>query len=109
VSLIDQSLRGFLERRDVVGDLERVTDSVELRYELAAYLIERDPGPIVQFEAVAGSTMPVVANVLGSLDRIAECLGVERSGIQSAITRAARTHLLRSGGWPVHHCRRHHR
>lgn len=72
----------------MVGDLERVTDSVELRYELAAYLIERDPGPIVQFEAVAGSTMPVVANVLGSLDRIAECLGVERSGIQSAITRA---------------------
>ncbi|GAA0991682.1 UbiD family decarboxylase [Subtercola frigoramans] len=85
---IDQSLRSFLKRCDDRGLLKRVFDTVSPEFEIAAYLAELDPGPVVTFDSVAGSTMPVVANVLGSLERIADALGTDVSGIQSAITEA---------------------
>lgn len=88
---VDQSLRGFVAELAATGRLLTVTEPVDPVFELAAHLVALDPGPAVRFEKVGDSGMPVVANVLGDLDRLALALKVERDGIQERMVRAIAT------------------
>jgi UbiD family decarboxylase len=85
---MDQSLRGFLNQLERIGELRRIAEPVSLQYELSAMLAAADAGPALLFERVSGSTMPVVAGVLGSRARIGAGLGVEPARIQERMLQA---------------------
>ena len=83
-----QSLRGFLATLERNGALMRRRESVDPRFEVAAYLNEIWDGPAVLFEALNGSELPLVGNVLNSVERIATGLGTTPSGVQRKIIAA---------------------
>jgi 2,5-furandicarboxylate decarboxylase 1 len=78
----DQSLRGFLDRLERAGELRRIAQTVAPRFEISALLAAGDDGPALRFDSVAGSTMAVVGNVLGSRARLAAGLGVPFAQVQ---------------------------
>jgi 2,5-furandicarboxylate decarboxylase 1 len=85
-----QSLRTFLEALEQRGELFRIDRPVDPRFELGAFLSLADAGPAVLFEAVAGSGMRVVGNVLNSRSRVAAALGIQASEISAALDRSIR-------------------
>jgi 2,5-furandicarboxylate decarboxylase 1 len=70
--------REFVARLDAEGTLLRVRERVSPRFEIAARLRQHDGRPML-FENVAGSAVPVVGNLLGSLDLLAEGLGFPKA------------------------------
>jgi 4-hydroxy-3-polyprenylbenzoate decarboxylase len=88
-----QSLRGFLADLEQSGDLMRVSETVDPRFELSAYLSELAHGPAVRFESMTGHGLPAVGNVLNSLARIARSLGSTPAQMQSKIVAAIRSPL----------------
>jgi 2,5-furandicarboxylate decarboxylase 1 len=85
---MDQSLRGFLDELERIGELRRIAEPVSLQYELSAMLAAADTGPALLFECVSGSTMPVVGGVLGSRGRIAAGLRVRPERVQERLLTA---------------------
>ena len=86
--MTDQSMRGFLDAMAQRGRLLRVVETVDARFELGAWLAERDgEGPML-FEAVAGHDMRVAGNLLDSLESIAEGLGTSVAGLQDHLVTA---------------------
>jgi 4-hydroxy-3-polyprenylbenzoate decarboxylase len=83
----DQSFRGFVSLLEDAGELRRITETVDLRYEISALLAANGAGPAVLFEDVAGSEMPVLGNLLGNRGRIALGLGVPVDDIQDQLLR----------------------
>ncbi len=78
---MSSDLRGFLDRirNERKSDLVEVEREVSPRYETAAILTkleEKQRSPILYFQRVAGTTLPVVTNVAGSMGRLALSLGV---------------------------------
>jgi 4-hydroxy-3-polyprenylbenzoate decarboxylase len=73
------SLRGFLSELEQVGELVRIREEVQGE-EIFAILwkLFHKRGPAVVFENVKGHNMPIVANVFGTLDRIAMACGFPR-------------------------------
>jgi 4-hydroxy-3-polyprenylbenzoate decarboxylase len=74
-----RDLREFLSRLEELGELQRVTVSVEPELEIAA-ISDRvcklpNGGPALYFEQVAGAAWPVVTNIFGSDRRMAAALG----------------------------------
>lgn len=70
------SLRAFLAELETAGELVRVPDEVSPQYEASAIVkaLDRQRGPAVLFERIAGHEMPLVANVLGTRARLARAL-----------------------------------
>src|SRR6185437_361057 len=91
----DQSFRGFVSALEDAGELRRINETVDLRYEISALLAVNGPGPALLFEDVAGSELPVLGNLLGTRRRIALGLGVPVDEIQN--------HLLRALEHPLPH------
>ena len=87
-ALSPQSLRAFLARVTVAGDLRTIAEPVDLQFEIAACLAEADGGPALRFDAVRGQRMPIVGNVLTSLPRIASGLRTTPAQLQTAIVSA---------------------
>jgi 2,5-furandicarboxylate decarboxylase 1 len=83
-----QSMRAFIGALDRNGALLRIPKPVNREFEIAACLAEADDGPAVQFDAVAGHAMPVIGNLLNSLDRFASAFQVKPAALQAAITAA---------------------
>lgn len=83
-----QSMRRYLGGLERDGELERIAEPVDLRYELAAHLIEEQRGPALLFEDVRPGGMPLVANLLNSRARIGRGLGVDANGIQERLLAA---------------------
>ena len=83
-----QSLRSFLAMLECDGMLMRRGETVDPRFEVSAYLTEIWDGPAVLFETLAGGTLPLVGNVLNSIERIAAGLGITKSGLQRKIIAA---------------------
>lgn len=81
----DQSFRGFVSRLEEAGEIRRVKETVDLRYELSALLAANGAGPALLFEDVAGSELPVLGNLLGNRRRIALGLGVPVTDIQTHV------------------------
>ena len=83
-----QSLRAFLERLAAEGQLLRLGEPVDRRFEISALLNEAWDGPAVLFEKVSRSALPVVGNILNSMARFAEGLGTPPAELQARIIAA---------------------
>ncbi|HEX6295866.1 MAG TPA: 4-hydroxy-3-polyprenylbenzoate decarboxylase [Burkholderiales bacterium] len=71
-------LREFLSQLEARGDLKRIAASVSPRLEMTEICdrVLRSGGPALLFEHPAGHDMPVLANLFGSVGRIALAMGV---------------------------------
>lgn len=76
-------LRAFLAWAEGTGDLLRINDPVSLRHEMTAVQVEalRRGGKVLRFETATQAdgtraTMPVIANLFGTTDRVAAGLGL---------------------------------
>jgi len=75
-----RDLRGFIQLLEKRGQLRRVRALVDPDLELAeiAQRVLQGGGPALLFERVKGSTMPVVVNLLGTLERVCWAMHLER-------------------------------
>jgi 4-hydroxy-3-polyprenylbenzoate decarboxylase len=71
-------LRGFLAQLEGAGELKRVAAEVSPRLEMTEISdrVLRAGGPALLFERPAGHRIPVLANLFGSVQRIAAAMGV---------------------------------
>ena len=71
-------LRQFLKALEEKGLLKRVTAEVDPELEISAIMdrLIKEGGPAVVFEKVKGHSTPIVANLYGTRERVAEGLGV---------------------------------
>lgn len=88
--MTDQSLRGFLATLGSQGDLHRVTRRIDLRFEIAAVLSQRERGPAQIFDAVAGHGMPVAGNLFNARGRFALGLGIAEEALDARCLAALR-------------------
>lgn len=72
------SLREFATKLERQGELRRIATSVSPHLEMTALCdrVLRRGGPALLFERPQGHTMPVLANLFGSPQRIAQALGL---------------------------------
>jgi len=82
------SLRHFVDLLTAREDVVEIREPVSAEHEIAAHLAQTDPGPAMLFTDVVGATMPVVGNVLGTLDRVALALGSTVAEIQDRMMAA---------------------
>ncbi len=68
-----ESLRDFIERLESAGRLVRVRTQVSRHLEITEIhtRLLAEQGPAVLFENVEGSSMPVLANLFGTVERVA--------------------------------------
>jgi 4-hydroxy-3-polyprenylbenzoate decarboxylase len=75
-------INAFITELDRRQDLARIADAVDPHLEIAAVVdrVCKTPGggPALLFERAAGASMPVAANLFGSMRRICLALGVEK-------------------------------
>lgn len=83
-----QSLRSFLADLEMAGELRRVPETVDPRFELSALLAEGGRGPALLFESVRDHELPVVGNVLTGRGRVARALGIGVGELEDAIVDA---------------------
>jgi len=75
-------LRAFLAHAEGQGDLARIAEAVDLRHEMTAVQLAalRAGGPVLRFDAAqaggVSASMPVIANLFGTPDRVAAGLGL---------------------------------
>lgn len=74
-----RSLADFLEQLDAAGQLRRVSVEVSAVQEVAELTrrVAQDDGPALVFQKLAGATLPLVTNLLGTERRIAKALGAD--------------------------------
>ena len=75
-----KELREFLRLLEEKGEVLRVKEELEPRFEIAAFLrilLERGNGAAAFFERVKGYQAPVIGNVLGTKRRLAYAFGVK--------------------------------
>ncbi len=72
-------LREFLSQLEARGELKRVSAPVSPRLEMTEICdrVLRAGGPALLFERPAGHSMPVLANLFGSVARVAAAMGVD--------------------------------
>jgi 4-hydroxy-3-polyprenylbenzoate decarboxylase len=72
-------LREFLSQLEAKGELKRVAAPVSPRLEMTEVCdrVLRAGGPAILFERPAGYDIPVLANLFGSVRRVAAAMGVE--------------------------------
>jgi 4-hydroxy-3-polyprenylbenzoate decarboxylase len=78
-------LRGFLAQLEGAGELKRIGAEVSPRLEMTEISdrVLRAGGPALLFERPAGHRVPVLANLFGSVRRIAAAMGVaDASGLR---------------------------
>jgi 4-hydroxy-3-polyprenylbenzoate decarboxylase len=75
-----RDLRGFIQLLEKRGQLRRIRALVDPDLELAeiAQRVLQGGGPALLFERVKGSPMPVVVNLLGTLERVCWAMHLER-------------------------------
>ena len=83
-------MRGFLAALEACGELHRVRRPVDPRFELAAVLSLRERGPAQLFERVGHHSMPLVASLLNSRERMAQALGIARGELHASCLAALR-------------------
>ena len=84
-------LQTFLSHCEKRGDLVRVRAEVDPRFEIAAIVtrVVAADGPAILFERVAGSQVPVAANILGAARRCAWALGGDPEAIGARLLATA--------------------
>jgi UbiD family decarboxylase len=81
-----QSVRAFVDAygRAFPGEVVRIAEPVSTEYDVMAVVLEyerRRRFPILLFEAVRGSDLPIICNVVASRRALAFALGVAESGL----------------------------
>src|SRR5918993_3091372 len=84
-----QSLRAFLSmvERDFPDELLRIPVPVRRELDMTSLVFELERAgrsPVVVYENVEGSTMPVVTNIAGNRRLLAACLGVAAADLPTA-------------------------
>jgi 4-hydroxy-3-polyprenylbenzoate decarboxylase len=71
-------LRDFMAQLELSGDLKRIQQPVSPHLEMTALCdrVLRAAGPALLFEQPTGHTMPVLANLFGTPERVARAMGV---------------------------------
>ena len=77
-----RDLREFIQQLESVGELRRVTEAVSPHLEMTAVCdrVLRQMGPALLFENPTHHTMPVLGNLFGTTQRVAQAMGM--SGLQ---------------------------
>ncbi len=85
-------LRDFIFQLEARGELKRVAVEVDARLEMTEICdrVLRAGGPAILFEKVKGHSMPVLANLFGTPERVALGMGVEGNW-QEALRDVGRT------------------
>ena len=75
-------LREFLDYLETKGELLRIREEVDPKYEIAAYIRKTSDlqGPALYFENVKGSSMPMVGGLFATQRRLHLALGVSNQG-----------------------------
>ncbi len=84
-------LRAFVKRLEKSGELVRVSDELSTQHEIAAAIkyVAQDEGKAVLFERAKDYHVPIVANLLGSRERVAMAFDVtERDLDETYLARA---------------------
>jgi 4-hydroxy-3-polyprenylbenzoate decarboxylase len=73
-----QDLRDFIAQLEKAGELRRISQPVSPHLEMTALCdrVLRAGGPALLFEQPTGHSMPVLANLFGTPDRVARAMGV---------------------------------
>ncbi len=84
-----QDLREFIQGLEAIGELKRVPFEVSPRLEVTEICdrVLRAGGPALLFERPAGHNMPMLANLFGSVKRVALGMGVEAATEADALLR----------------------
>jgi 4-hydroxy-3-polyprenylbenzoate decarboxylase len=77
-----RDLREFLGQLEAQGELKRIKTEVSPRLEMTEICdrVLRAGGPALLFEHPAGHDMPVLANLFGSVSRVAAAMGAKDAG-----------------------------
>src|SRR5262245_37979100 len=75
-----QSLRGFLQlvEQDFPDEILRIREPVSTHLDVTSIVFELEragKSPVIVYENVAGSSMPIVTNIAGNRKLLAACLG----------------------------------
>lgn len=81
------AFRSFIQLLENSGELLRIKDEVDPKYEVCAYCrnVADDDGPALVFEKMKGYDMPAAANIFGTRKRIAMALGIEEKDMVRVI------------------------
>lgn len=87
--------RDLIEILEGSGELLRVPDEVDPKYEVCAYCrhVADDDGPALIFEHIKGYAMPALANLFGTRKRIALALGVELADMGRIVAERLRSRI----------------
>lgn len=88
-----KDLRSFIADLDRRGEIKRITDVVDPRYELAAILSKYDSGPAVLFENIKGYSFPVIAGIFSQRKMMAWALETDEAHLIERIIRASQNPL----------------
>jgi UbiD family decarboxylase len=104
----DQSLRGFLEATGNIfpEEILRIREPVSRELEMTSVIFELDRtgrSPVVIFENVVGSKMPVVTNIAGNRKLLAHCLGATPDTLPTAFRERCQSYIpcevVDKGAW----------
>src|SRR4051794_28536201 len=92
---MSDAFRELLASLEAAGELLRIPDLVDPRYEVCAYCRHAadDDGPALLFERLAGHDMRAVANLFGSRRRIAHALGTTEPEIGRTVRERLRQRI----------------
>ena len=93
-----QSLRHFVDAygKAYPNEVVRVTDSVSLEHDVMALVLEyerRRRYPVLLFEQVAGSDIPIIANAVASRRALAFALDTTERGLAAEYARRIKDHI----------------
>jgi 4-hydroxy-3-polyprenylbenzoate decarboxylase len=85
----DRDLRGFVARLEQLGELKRIRVAVDPRLEMTEICdrVLRAGGPALLFENPAGHSMPVLANLFGTVRRVALAMGADPAADPAKVLR----------------------
>ena len=94
----NQSLRGFLDAtaKTFPEEIVRITEPVSRQLEMTSVVFELDrlgKNPIVIFENVEGSKMPVVTNIAANRKLLAHCLGADPNNLPTAFRERCQNYI----------------
>ena len=91
--MTDQGMRGLLAALEADDELHRVKRPVDLQFEIASVLSLRRRWGGATVRTGRQQSVPVVANVLNSRDRIARGLGIKRKDLHERCLAALRERI----------------
>jgi UbiD family decarboxylase len=104
----NQSLRGFVENteKQFPDEVLRIKEPVSKRLEMTSVVFELDrlnKSPVVIFENVEGSDMPVVTNIAGNRNLLAHCLNTTPADLPTTFRDRCQNYipceLVSKGAW----------